>query len=220
MAANEKSRAAYKAPRFGRPVFSFDLNEPRTYQDNPEFKDGVDGEVIRRRATSVGYEEPSGWLIDRLEKRQKQPKNLDVELGTALSKRLLNSDKAKPALEQAAEDPEVAGMFAAQTVIGVRDKMIQHGLLDNDLAWAKDGGVLDNVILELSGKLEDMGVPMDPKNMKQIWDVAVRTLATYDQAGQESKKAGKAPKPQGGLMTPENPTGLPPVSGGLFGGPQ
>ena len=158
---------------------------------------------------------------------KKQAQNLDVELGTLMSKKLMNSPKASEAIKQAAEDPEIAGMFAAQTVIGVRDKMIQHGLLDNDLAWAKDGGVLDNVILELSSKLEDMGVPMDPKNMKQMWDVAVRTLGTYDKAGDESKKMGKPPQggqpalPQGGaLMGPSNPTGLPPASGGLFGGPQ
>lgn len=156
-----------------------------------------------------------------LNNEKKQPQNLDVELGTLMSKKLINSPKASEAIKQAAEDPEIAGMFAAQTVIGVRDKMIQHGLLDNDLAWAKDGGVLDNVILELSSKLEDMGVPMDAKNMKQMWDVAVRTLGTYDKAGEESKKMGNPAQPQGGaLMGPENPTGLPPVSGGLFGGNQ
>lgn len=152
-----------------------------------------------------------------------QPKNLDVELGTLLSKKLLNNPKMAPALDQAAEDPEVAGMLAAQAVIGVREQMIRNGILENDMAWAQDGGVLDNVILEVSDMLEQRGVPMDPRNMKQMWDSAIRVLDMFDKAGEQTKQKGTpaqqmGPPAAGGALTPQNPTGLPPVSGGLFGG--
>lgn len=128
--------------------------------------------------------------------------SLELDIANKMSDMFLNSSKMADQLHQVAADPGSAGMLAAHTVLGVRDQMLKHDVLTGDAIWAADGGVLDNVVMGISKKLADAGMPIDGRAAKQIWDNAVKVLGQYDSAAEQAKQQQQMPQDDG-TLSPE-----------------
>lgn len=105
-----------------------------------------------------------------------------------------------------------AGLAAAQVVLGVRDKMMQHKLLSNDKIWVAQGGVLDNVLDEVGATL---GGSFDHDSAKAF---ALDVLQKFDEAGKQSKAQGAGgttaqPPPAAGAAQGSSALPIPPGGG-------
>jgi hypothetical protein len=142
-----------------------------------------------------------------------KPMDTEVQMASLMAEYMLGHPKMAGAYEKAAGNPAGLGLLAAQTILGVRDKLIEKDLLTNDEIWAADDGVLPRTVDYIKGVIGSMGYDVTDEDSQAIYQSAIQTLSKFDEAGEASKKKTGAPtqQPQGAAgLAAQGPQQSPP----------
>lgn len=156
-------------------------------------------------SNAVSPEGPSSREVDD------RMSTMDRDLAEEMAKMLMNNPKMAKSYDQIRLAKNPAGPLAfllAQSILGVRDKMISKGLLTNDKIWAAENGVIDNLIHAEDGSpWERHGIEVNPFELKKYtFDV----LSKFDEAGEQSKTNKSKPEQaqqQQATSAPQMPPG-------------
>ena len=126
--------------------------------------------------------------------------NLDVQIGTSIVNKMLQNPEAQSVIQEALNgqgDPAAQlGLFLSQMIDKIQTKMDKTPTPLSPRIWLSQGGVIDNVIAEISPEL------VDP-----VKDEVMNLLKL-----QSKTVGGGKGAPMEGEMPPE--AGMPPMGGG------
>lgn len=138
--------------------------------------------------------------------KYKDEASLDADIASTMGEMMLDHPKMGEQLQQALaqKNPEGAlGMIAARTTLGVRDKMLEKGLVSNDKIWAANNGVLYDMVTNLTERVaSEFGAEVDPS---AIAKAAVLVMQEYDKSSEQSKMGAQPNSLIGGMAQPGQP---------------
>ena len=158
-----------------------------------------------KKSKVVAPEPDSYDDMDDDEKRFLAEELLDADIASTMGSMMIYHPKMEESVMKAAGHPGAAAALAVQTLLGVREKLIEKDLPFSERIWAAENGVLRDLIDNIAQASAHNGQPMDEEIREQAFAKGVEMLQMYDEAGSESANKPKEAPPQGGAAGAPQP---------------